>query len=217
MGGLQAYEWAAAYPDRVERLIACISSAWAHADLLGWTHLWAAPIRLDPNWNGGDYYGKAPPRRGLIEALKLITHSARHYETAEQLYGRAWADPAKDPAADFAHQFAIEAALEEIAAARAEYIDANSLLYLVKANQLFRAGHGEDVYAGLKRVAAPVLLIHTEEDILFPGDMVRETASVLKAAGASVKVSELDGSYGHLDGLLEIHEAGADIAAFLAE
>ncbi len=46
------------------------------------------------------------------------------------------ADPAKPPAAAMDNKFKIEAALETIAASRASVGDANSLLYLAKANQL---------------------------------------------------------------------------------
>ncbi len=54
MGGLQSYEWAARYPDLLERVIPVVASGWADADLIAGLDIWAAPIRLDPNWNGGD-------------------------------------------------------------------------------------------------------------------------------------------------------------------
>ena len=73
MGALQALEWASAYPDRVQRVVAVIGGAEENAFLIGWLQLWAAPIRLDPHWNQGDYYGRVEPTRGLIEALKMVT------------------------------------------------------------------------------------------------------------------------------------------------
>ena len=65
MGALQALEWAAGYPEMVERVVPVIGAGEASASLIGWLNVWAAPIRLDPNWNGGDYYGKAEPVKGL--------------------------------------------------------------------------------------------------------------------------------------------------------
>ena len=64
MGALQAFEWASAYPAWVKRVVAVIGGAEENAFLIGWLNLWAAPIRLDPDWNNGDYYGRAEPIRG---------------------------------------------------------------------------------------------------------------------------------------------------------
>ena len=70
MGGLQAYEWAASYPDMVERIVAVIATPGADLYLLAWLSTWAAPVMLDPKWNGGDYYGKEPPLEGLRWPLR---------------------------------------------------------------------------------------------------------------------------------------------------
>ncbi|MQX38304.1 homoserine O-acetyltransferase [Roseospira navarrensis] len=217
MGSLQAYEWGASYPDRVERVIPVIGSGWADADLIAWLNIWGAPIRLDPNWNGGDYYDGTPPTRGLAEALKIVTLHAQHPEWSNGVFGRAWADEAKDPADSFQNLFRIEAVLDGAGLARAETSDANHFLYLAKANQLFYAGHGDSLYQGLFDIDAPVLLIHTNEDLIFPGDAVRETAALIKSDGTPVQIVELQGTRGHLDGVLSIAQAGDAIRAFLEE
>ena len=85
MGGLQTYEWAGAYPDMVGRIMPVIASAEADAGLLAWADIWSAPIRLDPKWNGGDYYGKEPPLAGLGLSLKLVT---LHTQTHAWAHGR---------------------------------------------------------------------------------------------------------------------------------
>ena len=104
MGSLQAFEWAATYPDMVQRLIAVIGGAEENAFLVGWLNLWAAPIRLDPNWNNGDYYGRAEPIRGLTEALKIVTMQALQWPWVDGMFGRRWADGSKSPAAAFDHR-----------------------------------------------------------------------------------------------------------------
>ena len=73
MGALQAYEWAANYPDSVERIIPIIASAGGAAFLMGWLDIGGQPIRLDPKWKGGDYYDSDPPTDGLKAALKVVT------------------------------------------------------------------------------------------------------------------------------------------------
>lgn len=217
MGSLQAYEWAAAYPDMVERLIPVIGSGWADGDLIAWLNIWSAPIKLDPNWNGGDYYNGKPPLEGLAESLKIVTLHAQSPEWSNGVFGRAWAEEAKDPAASFDNLYKIEAVLAAAAGARAETSDANHFLYLAKANQLFYAGHGESLYEGLQAIDCPVLIIHTDEDLVFPGNAVRETAAIIRSGGAPVQVVELEGTRGHLDGVLSIAQAAPQIRALLAE
>lgn len=215
MGALQAYEWAAAYPDRVERLIPVIGAGWASGDLIAWLDMWATPIRIDPKWNGGDYYGAEPPKAGLAASLKLVTLHAQHWEWSNGVFGRRWAEEGADPAAAIENRFAIEATLDAVGAARAETADANHFLYLAKANQLFYAGHGDGLLDGLKAIEAPTLIIHTDEDQVFPAEAVRETAAIIGAGGAPVTIVELAGTRGHLDGVLSIAQAGEAIRTFL--
>jgi len=217
MGSLQAFEWAATYPDMVQRLITVIGGAEENAFLIGWLNLWAAPIRLDPNWNEGDYYGRAEPIRGLTEALKVVTMQALQWPWVDGMFGRRWADESKDPAASFSNRFAVEGWLEEIAAARAALCDANHFLYLVKANQLFLTGHGATVEEGLARIKASVLLIASAEDLVFP--LPRHFGALKdKLAAQGLRVAYTDaitGAFGHLDGINNIAKAGEAIATFL--
>jgi homoserine O-acetyltransferase len=90
-------------------VIAVIGGAEENAFLIGWLELWAAPIRLDPDWNQGDYYGRAEPTRGLVEALKIVTLQASQWPWIDRMFGRAWADEGKDPRAALEHRFAVEA------------------------------------------------------------------------------------------------------------
>lgn len=216
MGGLQSFEWAARYPDRLERVIPVVSAGWADADLIAWLDIWAAPIRLDPNWNGGDYYEGTPPDAGLANALKIVTLHANSPEWSNGSFGRRWAVEGADPAASWQNEFAIVDTLNAAGAARAAVSDANHFLYLAKANQLFVAGQPEgSLYQGLLAIDVPVMLIHTNEDLVFTGDFVRETGAIIKSDGTPVEIVELQGTRGHLDGILAIAQAGDRIRAFL--
>ena len=62
--------------DRLERVIPVISSGWADADLIAWLDIWGQPVRLDPNWNGGDYYDGTPPDAGLAASMKIVSLQA---------------------------------------------------------------------------------------------------------------------------------------------
>ncbi|MFV0301708.1 MAG: homoserine O-acetyltransferase [Paracoccus sp. (in: a-proteobacteria)] len=216
MGGLQSYEWASRHPDLLERVIPVVSSGWADADLIAWLDIWAAPIRLDPNWNGGDYYAGEAPSAGLADALKIVTLQANSAEWTNGTFGRKWAADGADPGQGWQNDFAVVDTLNKAGAARAAVSDANHFLYLVRANQLFVAGHpAEGLYQGLLDIDVPVMLIHTDEDLVFPGDAVRETAAIIKSDGTPVEIVELQGTRGHLDGVVNIAQAGDRIRAFL--
>ena len=219
MGALQALEWGSAWPDRVQRIVAVIGGAEENAFLIGWLQLWAAPIKLDPHWNQGDYYGRAEPTRGLIEALKLVTLQASQWPWVDRMFGRAWAEEGKDPAAALENVFAVEAWLERTAAARAAVCDANHFLYLVKANQLYLTGHGPSVEAGLVAIKAPCLLIASAIDLVFPPPRhMQALKDKLTAMGKDVTYTEvITTDLGHLDGIAYIAKAGAEIGKFLAQ
>lgn len=212
MGALQAYEWATGYPEVVQRVVPVIAAGEADGWLVGWLDAWASPIRVDPNFNKGDYYGRTPPKQGLTAALKLVTLSAGAAPWANTTFGRKWAEPGKDPAVSLDNHYAIETKLDEVAAARAEIADANHFLYLVKANQIFAAGG--DV--GLNRIKAPVLLISADDDLLFHPAAIQRTADEIRKGGANVEQVKIGGGRGHLNGIGNIQEAGEAISRFLA-
>lgn len=220
MGGLQTYEWAAAYPDMVERAIPVIAAPEPSPWLIAWLNVWAAPITVDPNWNGGDYYGKTPPTAGLAQALKVISLQANHWSWAEKTFGTALADEAKRPLDALANRFKIEAALEASGAARAALSDANHLLYLVKANQTFFPGAGagaKTAEEGMKRIKAKMLVLYSPTDQVFAADHVRAGVAKLKANGLSVETGEIEGPFGHLNGVLAMKPQSARIAEFLGK
>jgi homoserine O-acetyltransferase len=218
MGALQVYEWASSYPEMVARAIPVIGSGEADGYLIAWLDMWAAPILVDPNWNKGDYYGKTEPTAGLATALKMVTLHAQHWAWANgAALGRKWAAEGKDPASCLVEcKYAIEAALDAAGKGRAAISDANHFLYLVKANQLFVAGGGTAA-DGLKKIDAPVLLITSDDDLVFHPDGVKQTADLIRADGTPVEHVKIKGGRGHLDGVLAIGQAGGAISAFLAK
>ncbi|MGL5362321.1 MAG: E22 family MetX-like putative esterase [Bosea sp. (in: a-proteobacteria)] len=214
MGALQTFEWAATYPDMVAKAMPVIGAAEADGNLIAWLDVWASPIRLDPNWNGGDYYGKTPPNAGLALSLKIVTLHANHWEWANGVFGRKIAKEGEEPGKAIANRFQIEAALQTAGEGRAKVSDANHFLYLAKANQLYTVGGGT-LADGLAKVKAPVLLITQPQDLVFHTDTIKQTADQLKKAGSNVEQVFLKGARGHLDGVLSMKQAEGPIKAFL--
>ncbi|HEX5793042.1 MAG TPA: homoserine O-acetyltransferase, partial [Rheinheimera sp.] len=73
MGSFQAIEWAVRYPDKVQRLIPVIGSAYIDAFAAVKLERWAYPIKTDPAWQNGAYYDAGQPLQGLTTALAYIT------------------------------------------------------------------------------------------------------------------------------------------------
>jgi homoserine O-acetyltransferase len=216
MGALQAYDWAARYPEMVDRIVPVIGSAEAGPWLIAWLDTWAAPIRLDPKWNNGDYYDREPPLAGLTEALKVVSLHANHWEWADKSVGRAFAEGGKDPALDMANRYRIETLLLGSGAARAKISDANHFLYLVRANQTFAPGGAQSIDEAAKKIKAKTLLLYAPGDQVFQAEWVRKTEAALKANGVPVESAEIAGPNGHLNGVLHLAPLGPRISEFMA-
>ncbi len=218
MGGLQSFEWAASYPDVVSRIIPVIAAPNFGGWLTAWLSMWTQPIKLDPAWKGGDYYGGAGPRAGLEAALRIITLHALHSHWADGAGGRTLAPGAN--AGDIAScPFAIEQTLAEAASLRAQNADANHLLYLARANQRFVPGEGAgatSVEDGLARIKAPALMLYAPEDQVFLAEWIEAAAALLRANGVIAETGKINGPYGHYNGIMRIADAGPQIAEFLS-
>jgi homoserine O-acetyltransferase/O-succinyltransferase len=211
-GSIQAMEWAVEYPDFVERVIHVIGPGLEiHPYSIGMIDAWASPIKLDPNWKGGDYYGGAEPLEGLAQALKLVTLTTVHYQWAEKVHGYKWAEEAKNPADAMGNLFIIQDALEKSGKARAAANDAGHFVWLAKANELY------NVEREASRIKAKVLFLPAKTDLLFPPEFSRKAADKLRAQGNAVEFYEIDGTSGHLDGIFSIAKVADQIKSFLAK
>jgi len=209
-GSIQAMEWAALYPDFVERVIHVIGPGFdIHPCVIGLLDLWSEPIMLDPKWNGGDYYGREEPLDGLAHALKAVSLTALHFGWAEKVHGYKTAAEGKPPLDALGNLFSIQAGLNASGQARAKTTDANSVIYAAKAYQLYNLG--DDV----KRIRAKVLFAPAKTDLIFPPELSRRAMERLRAQGNHAELFEIEGTSGHLDGIFSIGKAAGAIRAFL--
>lgn len=220
MGSMQAIDWAAAYPDWVPRMISVVGSGetddWSSSLL----EQWAIPIRLDPNWRQGDYYASSPPLEGLTAALMFITQAALSPEFFNQVASTSDIDHQSSQQAilqDIHQSPAIVRWLRERAQQRARLMDANHLLYLVRANQLFVAGHQGELAKGLQNVKAKSLFLPASNDLLLMPYLAKRAHQTLLALGKQSELIELEGNLGHLNGVSLISQQGDKIKQFLAQ
>ena len=150
MGALPGLEWAAAYPDMVAQIVPVIGIAGGDLDDR-LVDLWATPMP-DPKWNGGDYYGKAAPSPAWRRPE--ARHAARDgagLGDADLRLGRRSREGSRQ---GHREQVPDPAGARQRRRCPRQVVDANNLLYLVKANQLAAARSGEDQGADADRLHA---------------------------------------------------------------
>ncbi len=214
MGSLQAIEWAAAYPDSVERMVSVIGTGAMDAWTIMALEHWARPIKADPNWNQGDYYSGEAPLTGVTSTLAMITQQAMH-PTIMNMQA-----PKQDvlPAAGLDSVMTDLPAVSYLfgaAAGRAPLADANHLLYLVRANQLFVAGHDESLAKGLSNIKAKTLFLPATNDLLLQPYLAKQTVAILEEQGKEPQYEEIQGIWGHLDGIFSIPTKAETLKAFI--
>lgn len=210
MGSFQAIEWAVSYPEKVERLMPVIGTAYIDSFSAVRLERWAQPIKQDPNWNKGAYPLTQQPA-GLTRALAYVIQDALHPD----LFNQSYPAPALDKAIHQDIQAELPAWNQLLSAAkqRSVQMDANSLLYLVRASQLWRAGMGDNWQQKLKNVKAKTLWLPATGDLLLTPAMAKQS----KAQMPQATYEEISGQAGHLDGLLNIQSKAEQIRQFLAQ
>lgn len=138
MGGMLSLDAAVLFPDRVGRIVSISGCARSHPYSIAMRHTQRQVLMMDPNWNRGFYYGKIPPHHGMKLAREIATVTYRSGPEWEQRFGRRRADPRKPPA--LCPDFLIETYLDHAGEKFNLTYDANSLLYVSKAMDLFDLG-----------------------------------------------------------------------------
>lgn len=216
MGSMQALEWATSYPDWVERMVSVIgageSDAWTTAAL----EQWAIPIRLDKHWNNGNYYAGEPPSAGLAASLMLITQQALTPAFFNQQGESLSYHPVETAPLNNIHSsHSIVNWLSDRAKSRTRNMDANHLLYLVRACQLFSAGNGDSLRDSMAAVKAKTLFLPASSDLLLMPYMASAAHNALLNNGKNSRYEALQGSLGHFEGVANISQSASTIEAFL--
>ena len=105
----------------------------------------------DPNWKRGFYYGGVPPHVGMKLAREIATVTYRSGPEWEYRFGRNRADDSRPPA--LCPDFLVETYLDHAGEKFCLEYDANSLLYVSKAMDLFDLSSSNRSKALQKRTA----------------------------------------------------------------
>ncbi len=219
LGGMQVLEWLVTYPGFVAKAIP-IGSSLAHTSQgIAYNLVGRQAIMLDPDWQGGDYYGTdRSPGRGLSIArmVGMITYQSE--ESMRRKFARDRVDPSPDSYYDPDSLFQVESYLHYQGASLVKRFDANSYLLLSRAMDLHDIGRSRGgVDEALSRISptTDTLLIGINSDILFPTHHQRETAGRLTASGHNATYTEIDSPWGHDAFLIEYNQLASAIANFI--
>lgn len=218
VGGLQALEWAIAYPDMVDRAIVVAAAQRLSAQGLAIDDIARQAILNDPAWQGGDYAIGEGPKVGLgiARMLAMLTYTSaagldRRFGRRAATQASAW--PAFGPRLD------VETYLHHQADKLVGRFDANSYLYITSAMDRYDAaegpGRGSDA-AAFRRIRADVLALGISSDWLYPAEQVRGLARDIVAAGGRARYVQLDSLNGHDAFLKDWEQMDALLRPFLA-
>lgn len=138
MGGMQSLAYAWEFPDEVEKVVSISGCARSHPYSIALRHTQRQVLMSDPNWKRGFYYDKIPPHVGMKLAREIATVTYRSGPEWESRFGRNRADDSKPVA--FCPDFLVETYLDHAGEKFCLEYDANSLLYVLKAMDLFDLG-----------------------------------------------------------------------------
>ena len=174
-GGYQAFQWAVAYPEMMDAVVAVVTAPKSQNAEKSLAEL-QARLATYPEWNGGNYYGRG--KAGTV-LTQMRFETLMRYGYDQQLAGR------------YPEQGERKQAIRQLASDWARQWDANSLVILR------RATIGFDTVKDFAKIRAKVLYVLCRSDVLFPPTLAPGVMNDLAAAGVEARYFEIDSDLGH--------------------
>ncbi len=215
MGGMQTLQWVASYPEMVRLVIPLATTSCLSPQAIAFNEVGRQAIMSDPEWMGGDYYGKGTPDKGLSIArmvghITYLSDKSMHLKFARKLQDKA------EYGYDFVTDFQVESYLRYKGDMFTKRFDANSYLYITKAMDYFDLSQA---YGSLReafgRVKAKFMVISFTSDWLFPSYQSKEIVSALRQNDIDVIYTDIETDFGHDAFLLEHEQLTRLISNFL--
>jgi homoserine O-acetyltransferase len=198
LGGMQALQWAIAYPERMRHALVIASAPNLTAQNIAFNEVARQAIITDPEFYEGDYFNHgALPRRGLRIARMLghITYLSDDAMGAK--FGRKLRDG--NIKYGFDVEFEMESYLRYQGDKFAGEFDANTYLRMTRALDYFDPAfeYGGDLSAALSKVTADFLVVSFTSDWRFSPARSREIVKALLDNELSVSYAEVTAAHGH--------------------
>jgi homoserine O-acetyltransferase len=222
MGGMQVLEWAITFPHRVRTLVPIATCLQATAQQIAWGAIGRRAIRLDPKWQGGDYYDAAigeGPWQGLAIARMIAQVTFRSDNVFTDRFGRELADMDADyNGLGLWDKFEVENYLDHHGDKLIRRFDTNSYLIIGKAMDLHDVARGRGTLQNaVSRIAAPVLSVGISSDILYPTYQQKQIRDMINDVGGTCEYVEIDSPHGHDAFLINLDQVGKPITEFLTK
>ena len=225
MGGMQALEWAATYPQSVFAAVPIATAPFHSAQNIAFHEVGRQAIFADPNYHGGRYWESGvTPARGLAVA-RMAAHITYMSEQAlTRKFGRRLqtADAAtlasEGALSLFGDMFEVESYLRHQGSTFVRRFDANSYLTITRAMDYFdlAAEHDGDLSAAFAGTRTRFCVVSFTSDWLFPTAQSRAIARGLNRAAANVSFVEIATDKGHDAFLLDEPDFHRTLRGFLA-
>jgi homoserine O-acetyltransferase len=214
IGAMQALQWAVEYPEMVERVVG-MGATPLRALGIALNHLQREAIKIDPEYNGGDYYDGPGPRNGLAQARGIAMCTYKSPELFQERHGRKPDRKGVAPWESEQGRFDIAGYMAYQGKIFWERFDANAYLNMINAMDLWDPQRDWDGKAWA-RVRARVLLLGMSSDWLFPAADVREFTRELRDGGIEAFYEEIVSAHGHDAFLAEPEKLEELLRDFLA-
>ena len=217
MGGMQALQWAASYPDRVFAAMPVASAARHSSQNIAFHEVGRQAVMADPDWCKGRYLEEGRhPGKGLAVArmaahITYLSEQALQRKFGRKLQGR------EAPTFSFDADFQIENYLRYQGLSFVDRFDANSYLYVTRACDYFDLAeeHGGRLAGAFKGSKTRFCVVSFSSDWLYPTSASRSIVHALNAGGASVSFVDIPTDRGHDAFLIEDPEFNATARGFL--
>ncbi|MGH3635620.1 MAG: homoserine O-acetyltransferase MetX, partial [Mycobacterium sp.] len=204
MGGARALEWMVSHPDRVGAGLLLAVSARSTADLIGTQATQIAAIKVDPNWQGGDYHGTGRTPDAGLRIARRIAHLT--YRGEVELDTRFANDAQDDEVPLDGGRYAVQSYLEHQGSKLVSRFDAGSYVVLTEAVNSHDVGRGRGgVATALRGCPVSAVVGGITSDRLYPLRLQEELADLLPGCS---RLHVVDSIYGHDGFLLESEAVG---------
>ncbi|KAF4039169.1 alpha/beta hydrolase fold [Phytophthora infestans] len=193
MGGIQALEFAAQFPDRLDRLVGLACTHQTTPGTVAFRRVQRRAILADPEYKDGNYTPGVP-----LEGMKVARELGMTcYRSREEFDARFDWNPTGRMHFMTA-TFEVESYMDYQANKFARLYDPNCYLLLSKAMDLANLGRNAlNLAEGTSRISCDTLIIGIKQDLLIPIQEQRNLVNILQSYGHSAQLMEVDSKFGH--------------------
>ena len=217
MGGMQALEWAATYPDYVFASVVIAAAPFHSAQNIAFHEVGRQAIFADPDYHAGRYWAEGRvPARGLAVARMAAHITYMSEQSLTRKFGRRLRSG--PDVTLFGDMFEVESYLRHQGSAFVDRFDANSYLTITRAMDYFdlAAEHDGDLAAAFRGTRTRFCVVSFSSDWLFPTEQSRAIARALNRAAADVSFVEIETDKGHDAFLLHEPDLNRTLSGFIA-